>query len=220
MYCFNCGSEVLDIARFCSDCGEELTRKKGSNIIISKDKAVNFGQNNKMTGNTININQENKDEDKNYVNRKMSIRTHIKAIWLLVTGLLGMLASVLSILNSVKNDINGDILSLLSVLIEKSDVINTSLYMFSGSLVLATFGFAMKLYRYQNFSFFHLETGNNGELYITRLGGICPKCGSKLSAKLVGPKNNKKIKTICSRNKDHSWKFDPTLLDDPTENDC
>ena len=71
-----------------------------------------------------------------------------------------------------------------------------------------------------------LETGKDKRLYISKLQGTCPECGSPLRLRKIrvdervtrdseGKEHRKAIKEprlVCIRNGEHEFKFDPTKL--------
>ncbi len=61
---------------------------------------------------------------------------------------------------------------------------------------------------------FKIEAGNNNRVYLSNIGGECPKCNGVLKLRSIGPDGNKTNVVRCTRNPDHFWTFDPTVLDD------
>jgi len=62
--------------------------------------------------------------------------------------------------------------------------------------------------------FLNLESNREGDVFVTKIEGDCPKCDGRLQLKEDGPKNNRITVVRCSRNSNHLWRFDPTVLDD------
>ena len=202
MDCNECGAENKEQAKFCSECGHNL--KNPSNVNISSgDNSVNFGNQNQVSGNTININSGKNDSEKAYIDRTkikpLSIAgTQLKASWLLISGLLSFFGSIASILGFIGTEYQ--FFFILSML--------------AGAIL---FPVGMMLVQTKHISFppfFNLESGSDGEIYITKIEGSCPKCTGKLKLRSIGPKNNKTTVVRCTRNPDHMWSFDPTVLPD------
>jgi len=201
MHCTECGKEAGEQAKYCSECGHSLKRSDVN--ITSGDNSVNFGQQNQVSGNTININQSDDVTEKAMIDRTkvkpLSIAgTQLKASWLLISGLLGFFGSIASILGFIGTD-----------------------YQFFFPLSMAVGGvlffIGMALLQTKHLSFppfFNLESGSQGEIYITKVEGSCPKCTGKLKLRSIGPKDNKATVVRCTRNHDHIWGFDTTVLPD------
>jgi len=194
--------EATEQAKYCSECGHKLNPADSVNI-SSGDNSVNFGQQNQVTGNMININSNEDNSEKAYIDRSkvkpLSIAgTQLKASWLVVSGLLGFFGSIASILGFIGTEYQ---------------------FFFIVSMVVGAilFPIGMVLVQTKHLSFppfFNLESGSRGEIYITKVEGSCPKCTGKLKLRSIGPKNNKTTVVRCTRNPDHMWGFDPTVLPD------
>ncbi|MBB1453161.1 zinc ribbon domain-containing protein [Pseudoalteromonas sp. SG43-1] len=202
MNCTACGKEANVQAKFCSECGNDLKIQNNINI-ESGDNSVNFGQQNQVTGNTININSNEDASNKAYIDRTkvrpLSVAgTQLKASWLLVSGLLSFFGSIASILGFIGTEYQFIFIITMAI-----------------GAILFPIGMALVQSKHLDFPpFFNLETGSKGEIYITKVEGSCPKCTGKLKLRSIGPKNNKTTVVRCTRNPDHMWGFDPTVLPD------
>lgn len=200
MHCTECGTELKEQYKFCSECGNNLKGSESVNI-TSNDNSVNFGQNNQVSGNTINIRTE--ENDKAYIDRTrikpLSIAgTQLKASWLLISGLIGFFGSIASILGFIGSQ-------------------SQFIFLITMAIGAVLFPIGIMLVQTKHFSFppfFNLETGSKGEVYITKVEGDCPKCTGKLKLRTIGQKNHKQTVVRCTRNPDHMWNFDPTVLPD------
>ncbi|WP_202966631.1 hypothetical protein [Cellvibrio sp. OA-2007] len=194
--------EATEQAKFCSECGNNLN-PTGNVTISSGDSSINFGQRNHVTGNTININSSEDEFEKAYIDRTkvrpLSIAgTQLKASWLVLSGLLSLFGSIASILGFVGTEYQ--FFFILSMAI---------------GAILFPIGMVLVQTKHMSFPpFFSLESGSRGEIYITKIEGSCPKCTGKLKLRSIGPKNNKTTVVRCTRNPDHMWGFDPTVLPD------
>ena len=203
MHCFSCGFKQGDDNKFCSNCGTKLELSDTNNINTG-DNSINVGLNSSIDNSTINVYRENQHDQKEraYIERK-SIKpiglfgVHLKASWLIYTGLLSVLGSFASIFSFW-------------------GVTNTWLIMLMplGGFVLIM-GIVLKRQQFARFwSFFNMESGSDGLIYRTVIEGDCPKCTGKLKLRELGPENNKSTVVRCTRIPDHIWGFDPTVLDD------
>ncbi|MDE1466048.1 hypothetical protein [Spartinivicinus poritis] len=202
MNCTECGEKTTKQAKFCSECGHSL-RDSGNVNINSGDNSVNFGQQNQVTGNTIHINTNEDSTDKAYIERTkikpLSIGgTQLKDSWLVITGFLSFFGSIASILGFISTGYQ--FLFILTMGIGM-------IFIVLGLVLLKTKHFSFP-------PFFNLESGSKGEIYITKVEGSCPKCTGTLKLRSIGSKNNKATVIRCTRNPDHLWGFDPTVLPD------
>ncbi|MGI0115207.1 hypothetical protein [Zooshikella sp. RANM57] len=201
-YCSDCGTEVFEQAKFCFECGRNLCVIDSVNI-SSGDNSVNFGLQNHVTGNTINISSREGDSEKAYIDRvkvkPLAIAgTQLRAFWLFISGLLGFFGSIASILGFIGTEYQLFFIFFMIV---------SAILFFIGMVLLQT--------KHISFPpFFNLESGSKGEIYLTKIEGSCPKCTGKLKLRSIGPKNNKTTVVRCTRNPDHIWGFDPTVLPD------
>ena len=83
------------------------------------------------------------------------------------------------------------------------------------SLLLFTVGRTLSTIRFFKLPItqYNLEANQEGLVYITQVGGDCPKCDGKLKLVdiKVGPDQYKTV-VQCTRYKKHIWNFDPTVL--------
>ncbi|MFQ6757439.1 MAG: zinc ribbon domain-containing protein [Deltaproteobacteria bacterium] len=202
MHCTECGKDANEQDKFCSECGNNLRNSNGI-VISSRENSINFGQNNQLAGNTINVNPVQDPRETAYINRTkikpLSVAgIQLKASWLLVSGLIGFFGSIASILGFIGTGYQFPFIISMSI-----------------GIMLFPIGMMLMQSKHFNFPpFFNLESGSNGEIYITKIEGDCPKCTGKLKLRSVGPKNMKTIVVRCTRNPDHIWGFDPTVLPD------
>jgi len=202
MHCSECGANVSEAAKFCGECGNNLKAQEGVNI-TSGDQSVNFGQGNEVSGNTININSNDEAKDQAYIDRTkvkpLSIAgTQLKASWLVATGILSFFGSIASILGFFGTGTPPTFVPLIML-----------------GVILLPVGLALIQTKHLSLPpFLNLETGKEGEIYITKIEGSCPKCTGSLKLRSIGSKNNKSTVVRCTRNPDHLWGFDPTVLSD------
>jgi hypothetical protein len=202
MHCSECGTEATEQAKFCSECGHNLNAA-GSVQILSGDNSVNFGNINQVTGNTFNINSKQDDSEKAYIDRTkirpLSIAgIPLKASWLVISGIIGFFGSVASILGFIGTGYQFFFIVSMAI-----------------GAILFPIGLVLVQTKHMSFPpFFNLEAGSNGEIYFTKIEGSCPKCTGSLQLSSIGPKNNKTTVVRCTRNPDHMWGFDPTVLPD------
>ena len=200
MHCSKCGVEVSQDANFCQKCGASLSPTSSA----SGDGSVNVAGSNNISNSHLHVGdvyQSEKPEDTAYIDRT-SVKqiklgdTPVKTSWLIVSGLVGFVGSWASILSFFGS--NWQFLSILILAL---------------SMFLALNGLMLWRTRFVRMKFFNLESNQDGELFFTRIGGDCPKCDGKL--KLVDIKvsqNSHRTFVRCTRNGDHIWNFDPTVL--------
>src|SRR5690606_23164791 len=70
-------------------------------------------------------------------------------------------------------------------------------------------------HRFMRLPFINLESNKLGEIFSTKIQGKCPNCDGILKLRDIGPEGNKRTIARCTRNPDHYWRFDPTVLDEP-----
>jgi hypothetical protein len=122
----------------------------------------------------------------------------VKVAWLIFSGSLGAVGSVASI---------------WSAWATTHPYFWIILFGFSGMALLL--GLQLSRQRFSRFPpFFNLESSKTGEIYLTKVEGECPKCNGTLKLREVGPKGYRITLVCCTRNPDHKWRFDPTVLED------
>lgn len=200
MHCRNCGVEVSQDANFCQKCGTSLNPTSSA----SGEGSINVAGSNNISNSHLhvgNVYQAAKPEDTAYIDRT-SVRqikfgdTPVKTSWLIVSGLVGFVGSWTSILSFFGS--NWQFLSIVILAL---------------SMFLALTGVILWRTRFVRMKFFNVEASPEGELFFTRIGGECPKCDGKL--KLVDirvSRNSHRTYVRCTRNGDHIWNFDPTVL--------
>ena len=203
MYCKNCGHAVSDNDSYCSKCGKVLASNTCNEV--NGDGSINLAGNNTISDSHLHVGdvyQSDNQEDTAYIGREFLkpitlAGTPIKASWLTISGTLGFVGSCASI---------------YSVLGNSSPFLYFFLLAFSGFLLIN--GIRLSKIRFSRLKWFNLEANNDGEIFISKISGDCPKCDGKL--KLVDinvSKDRYKTFVRCTRNGDHTWNFDPTVLD-------
>lgn len=203
MHCVKCGTKYETEDRFCRNCGFSLSVGGIQNTSTTGDQSFNAGQNNVITGNNISVGGGN-SEPVAYIDRvkttPITLGGHpIKVAWVLTSSVLGIVGSVASILSTWATTYQYLWLLLLGL---------------SGMSLLI--GIALNRMRFARLPpFINLESNKTGEIFSTKIEGSCPKCDGVLRLREVGPKDNKITIVRCTRNPDHFWRFDPTVLGEP-----
>jgi hypothetical protein len=88
------------------------------------------------------------------------------------------------------------------------------LWLFPITISLIAFGVGSLLsrFRFVWMPLFNFESSKTGGVYLTKIGGDCPLCDGKLKVRLTNTQKNMVVR--CTRNPDHFWRFDPTVLKD------
>ncbi|HHW8808315.1 TPA: zinc-ribbon domain-containing protein [Salmonella enterica] len=204
MFCTKCGASITDSNNFCGQCGENV-RVVGNqtNTSVTGDNGFSAGQNNVFTGNYISLaGKSNKPiviVDRISAKPLRLMGKHLKAAWLMITGFVGLIANFATILTSFTPPNNFIYYILMAV-----------------SFIIFAIGVVLKQYRFLPLFFQrNVEADKSGYIYITQLSADCPVCDGELKIKNLGPKENRKTYLRCTRNPDHLFLFDPTILDDP-----
>ncbi len=201
MHCTKCAKEVNDTDNFCCNCGASLSLKSSS----VGDGSLNIAGSNTISNSHLHVGDvyqsENQEEkayiDRTYVKPITLAGSSVRTSWLIISGLVGFVgswASIFSVLGSMWQFLFLVILAL--------------------SMFLLLNGIVLWKTRFSRLKWFNLESNREGEVFLTKVAGSCPKCDGTL--KLVDLKvsqNNSKTFVRCSRNSDHIWNFDPTVLD-------
>ena len=201
MHCTKCGNEVTDTNKFCGNCGVSLLSTNSA----EGDGSLNIAGSNTISNSHLHVGDvyqsESQEEraciDRAYIKPVTLAGSPVKTSWLIVSGLVGFVgswASIFSVLGS-----SWQFLFLI--------VLALSMFFFMNGIVLWKT-------RFSRLKWFNLESNKDGEVFLTKIAGVCPKCDGTL--KLVDLKvsqNSSKTFVRCSRNGDHIWNFDPTVLD-------
>ena len=203
MHCPKCGTEHEAENRFCRNCGSPLSAEGIHNTSTTGDQSFNAGQNNVITGNNISVGGGN-SEPAAYIDRvkttQIALGSHpVKVAWVITSSVLGIVGSIASIWSAWATAYQYLWLLLLGL---------------SGTALLI--GIALHRMRFVRLPpFINFESNNAGEIFSTKIEGSCPKCDGVLKLRDVGPKDNKTTIVRCTRNPDHYWRFDPTVLGEP-----
>lgn len=201
MHCTKCGNEVVYKHNFCGNCGVSLCSKNSA----EGDGSLNIAGCNTISNSHLHVGdvyQSEKQEERAYIDRAYIkpltlAGSPLKTSWLIISGVVGFVgswASIFSVLGSLWQ------------------------FLFLVFLALSMFilmnGIILWRTRFSRLKWFNLESNKHGEVFLTKVAGNCPKCDGAL--KLVDLRvSQNSIKTFvrCSRNGDHIWNFDPTVLD-------
>lgn len=201
MDCLHCGKEIESSDKFCRHCGKAAGIPSGGINITEGDNSFHGGQGNIYTDNEIHVAVPQDPREVAYIDRlkvkPLRVGSHpVRVSWLLLSGSIGLIGSIASIYSAF-----GSSFQFLGLLLGAL------------SMMSLAFGGALWRFRFARFPpFFNLEASESNEVYLTQIGGTCPKCSGKLKLREIGPKNNKKTFVRCTRNPDHLWGFDPTVL--------
>lgn len=202
MFCTSCGNEAEKSAKFCSNCGIQLNVDQS----VKGDGSINIAGSNVIDNSNLHVGdiygaQRPEDIayiDRTYIKRVEVAGNQIKSFWVTFSGVIGFIGSIASIFSLWAT--NWQFTGLLAVAF--------SFYVILAGRTLSRLRF-IKL----PFTQFNLEADKVGLIYLTKIGGDCPKCDGKL--KLVNIKvseNHYKTMLQCTRSKSHLWDFDPTVL--------
>lgn len=200
MHCTNCGKEASHEDNFCGKCGKSLNNINTS----SCDGSVNIAGNNKIKNSNVHVGdiyQSERPEDTAYIDR-----TYIKPVtvagnpvkvsWLIISGAIGFAGSFASIYG-----VFGSSWQFLFILVSAISVF----LMMNGIILWKT--------RFSRLKWFNLESNNDNEVFLTKVGGSCPKCDGTLKLSDIKISENQyKTYVRCTINSDHIWNFDPTVL--------
>lgn len=125
--------------------------------------------------------------------------TPIKAGWLIVSGIVGFIGSIASIVG-LSQHLSFWLVLLLSL---------------AGFCLIV--GIALVRQRFIRVPYlpFNFEADRDGKVFVTKIEGNCPLCDGKLKLRDIGPKDHKVTYVRCTRNPDHIWNFDFTVLNEP-----
>ena len=203
MFCKKCGDQVEETANFCSKCGSNI--HNGSQNAHG-DGSVNLAGNNKIDNSNIHVGDvygaSSSDEtayiDRTYIKKFEIAGNQVKSSWITFSGIVGFIGSLASIISVWGT--NWQFIAIIVIAI-------------SGTLFIS--GLTLSRIRFVRLpsSKYNLESNQDGLVFITKVGGDCPKCDGKLE--LVDIKvgqNHSKTVVRCNRYGKHIWNFDPTVL--------
>ena len=123
----------------------------------------------------------------------------VKAGWFVVSGVLGFIGSIASIVSLWQH------LSFWFIVLQ------------SFALFAFVVGVALIRQRFIRIPYlpYNLESNKSGHVFITQIEGNCPLCDGKLRLREVSPQDNMHTYVRSTRNPDHTWNFDFTVLDEP-----
>lgn len=199
MHCVKCGAEHETKDNFCRNCGSSLSVGGIHNTFTTGDQSFNAGQNNIITGNNISVGGHG--EPVAYIDRvkttPLTLGGHpVRVAWVITSGVLGIVGSIASILSTWATSYQYLWILLLGL-----------------SATALLIGIALNRTHFTRLPpFINFESNKAGEIFTTKIEGACPKCDGRLKLRDVGQKNNKTTIVRCTRNPDHYWNFDPTVL--------
>lgn len=179
------------------------------NKISSGSHSINIGTGNSVTNSSLHLGDVH-----NYGNQKTEpiatidrvrckpvavFGNPLKAAWLAVSGILGIIGSLASIVSLWQN------LSFWFVLL------------MSFASFCFVVGISLMRHRFVRIPLlpYNFEADQAGKVFLTKIEGTCPRCDGILKLREIGPKDAKKTFVRCTRNPDHLWEFDFTVLDEP-----
>ncbi len=203
MNCPKCSTPHEHVDRFCRRCGTSLSNATQHNTSNSGDHSFNAGQNNTFSGNTITFDSAHSEPQaliERVRTRPLAVAGQpVKIAWLIFSGVLGIVGSIASIWSVWRTGQQFFWMILLGF-----------------SMVTLFLGAILSRHRFARLApFLTIESNKDGALFLTRIEGDCPKCDGILKLRDVGPKGYRKTLVRCTRNPDHKWSFDPTVLGDP-----
>ncbi len=200
MYCSNCGKTVAVGDKFCSACGHGLS----GHVSSSGNGSVNIAGQNTFTNSHVHVggvygggaNGDVAYIERTYIKPLRLGRSPVKVSWMVFSGAVGFVGSWASIYSVLGTPWHFIFLLILGL----------SLFALFGGVVLLRTRFARLVW-------FNLEANKEGEVFLTKIGGQCPKCDGtlRLVDLKVGP-NESRTFVRCSRISDHIWRFDPSVL--------
>ncbi len=180
-----------------------------SNQINSGSHSINIGSGNTVENSNLHVGDVHNYGDTNsppvatidrVYSKALTIRDKpVKAGWLAVSGGVGFIGSLASIVGLRPH------LSFMFVLL-----MSLAAFCLIVGMVLLRNRFVHVPYLPWNF-----EADRSGKVFISKIEGDCPRCDGKLKLRDIGPKDHKSTHVCCTRNLDHKWKFDFTVLDEP-----
>jgi len=132
--------------------------------------------------------------------------TPVKNWWLFVGGAIPIIADMLSIIEFFQK--------LPSATATPNPYGGLLIYAMLIGLFLFISAAILQRGRYMTLPFGRtVERGNDGNLYLTQIGGTCGLCNAPVRIKTVGPSEYRQTLVTCTNNPDqHRWDFDRTVL--------
>lgn len=216
LFCPECENKYKTL-ELCPECGIPLlppsAPQQQQRIKGDSNQAIQIGGDNE--GDII-INQPAPQEPTTLIGREtitpLTIGgTTVKNWWLFVSGAIPLIANLLSIIEFWRK-LPGEAAT-------QSAYGNLLMYAMLIGMFLLISAAMLQRSRYMTLLFGRtIERGNDGGLYLTRIGGTCGLCGAPVRVKTVGPKEYRQTRVTCTNNPDqHSWLFDRTVLGDVGE---
>lgn len=214
--CKKCLSVVDRTDAFCRNCGTPVSRNKPKISVETGEDSTNIGVGylpnaNIHIGNRYESNNQEPiaSIDRNSIQPLKIGESKVKISWLIISGIIGFLGSIASILSYWQSIFS------INTPPPPAFLMNSLIVIQILSAIILLLGFFLHKDRFVNLLVTNIEADKNGNLYLTKVGGICPKCGSKLKLSNVGPKDHKILMVVCCRNpSQHRWGFDSTVLPD------
>lgn len=205
MLCDKCDAKIDMDDRFCRKCGTALNTGGTHNKAITGDNSFNAGQNNIITDNQIVFGTTTQAvEPIPYIKRlkitplKIGNRP-IKTAWFIWSGILTTAGSIASI---------------WAVLPSRPNFILLFLLFFGAGFIAIATGKTLNKIQFARVPFVtNFEANEQKEVFISKIGGDCPRCTGKLKLTNIINKQVNITALICTRNPTHRWGFDPTRLE-------
>lgn len=213
--CGNCAFQLDPLDDFCRRCGTSAKSQPHLDATTQTGEgSLNIGIGNLPNANIhVGDRYETKSPEVTaYIDRTLAREVKVgnntvKISWLIISGGLGVVGSIASILSYWP--------SLTSPSLNTPRLPSIWLWIGVISLLILGIGILLYKYRFVKLGWINVEADNSGQLYLTKVGGVCPRCNSTLKLKDVGPKDHKVTMVVCDRNPtQHQWHFDPTVLPD------
>lgn len=201
MHCTKCGSETSKTNNFCSNCGEQLTSTNSA----EGDACINIAGSNTISDSHLHVGDVYQSErpedsaniDRTYIKQITLAGSPVKTSWLIISGIVGFAGSWASIFGALGS--SRQFLFIVAL---------------AFSMFLLLNGVLLWRSRFSRLKWFNLESNKDGEVFLTKVGGDCPKCDGILKlADIKVSLDRSKTFVRCTRNGDHIWNFDPTVLD-------
>lgn len=179
------------------------------NHISSGSHSINLGSGNSVSNSNLHVGDVHNHTNNNRAPIAVIDRVNtmpltafgspVKAGWLVVSGMLGFIGSIASIVSLWQH------LSFWFVLL------------LSFAAFCLIIGITLSRQRFIRIPYlpYNFEADKAGKVFLTKIEGNCPLCDGKLKLRDIGPKDNKATYVRCTRNPDHIWNFDFTVLNEP-----